>query len=150
MLEGGGGGGGGVLAKQTNQEPKRRHRAKSSVADSMPGNLKAKKVTTTMIRQEDKENFKTNGAGDATFVGWSMILTSLTGVNENKSQSVRSILDQRTSTNSSIPSLLVYQSPFPLSFIWGIKGPFFCLFKGRRGQELHDSGICSFITNPCG
>ena len=55
----------GGLAKQTNQEPKRRHRAKSSVADSMPGNLKAKKVTTTMTRQEDKENFKTNGAGDA-------------------------------------------------------------------------------------
>lgn len=39
----------------------------------------------------------TNGAGDATFVGQSMILTSLDSVDENTSQS---ILDQRTSTNN--------------------------------------------------
>lgn len=42
----------------------------------------------------------TNGAGDATFVGQSMILTSLDSVDENTSQSSQSILDQRTSTNN--------------------------------------------------
>ncbi|KAJ9699408.1 hypothetical protein PVL29_008139 [Vitis rotundifolia] len=101
---------GGLEKKQTHREPKRRRGAKPSVAASLPGNSNAERVLTPMTEPADGDkNFMTlasavseltNGAGDATFVGQSMILTSLDSVDENTSQSSQSILDQRTSTNN--------------------------------------------------